>query len=415
MPRKARELSAVAVSRLKPIRADDGSTKTRFMVGGADGLHLRVSETSRSWILRITINGQRRDMGLGAYPGVTLATARKLANEQRDRIAQGLDPIAERRRVAEAIREEQLNAKTFRECAEAYIASRRTEWKNAKHASQWAATLETYAYPVLGAKPVATISTELVLRVLEPLWTTKTETASRLRGRIEKILGWATFRGYRQGENPARWKDHLEHHLPLRSDVRKVKHHASLPYAELGSFMADLRKRDGTAARALEFAILCASRSGEVRGATWEEIDLDRRLWTIPATRMKAEREHIVPLSDIAVGILQAQRALSPVDGGDGPAYAFPAPRGGALSDMSLTAVLKRMGRAGLTQHGFRSTFREWAGEVSKHPREVVEHALAHQLADKAEAAYQRGSLLPKRIELMNDWAIFCAHRRDAL
>jgi integrase len=379
------------------------------MVGGANGLHLRIVGEAKSWILRVTINGKRCDVGLGSYPAVTLSTARKLANQHHDLIAQGIDPLAERRAKVEAAQAEKLKAKTFRECAEAYIAAHQSEWKNAKHAGQWTATLETYAYPVFGSKAVAKIDTNLVLEVIEPLWTTKTETASRLRGRIEKVLGWATFRGFRQGENPARWKDHLDHHLPLRSDVRKVKHHASLSYGEIGAFMAELRTRDGTSARALEFAILCASRSGEVRGAIWDEIDFDRRLWTIPADRMKAEKEHVVPLSDVAMAVLRAQRALPPVEGHDGPAYVFAAPRGGALSDMSLTAVLKRMGRAGLTQHGFRSTFREWAGEVSKHPREVVEHALAHQLADKAEAAYQRGSLLPKRIALMNDWAKFCA------
>lgn len=408
MPKKSKELSAIAVANLKSVVTSNG-IKTRFMVGGANGLHLRIVDEAKSWILRVTIKGIRRDIGLGAYPGVSLSTARKLANQHHDLIAQGIDPLAERRAKLEAARAEKLKAKTFRECAEAYIAAHRGEWKNPKHAAQWSSTLETYAYPVFGSKLVEKVDTNLVLEVIEPLWTTKTETASRLRGRIEKVLGWATFRGFREGENPARWKDHLDHHLPLRSDVRKVKHHASLPYSEIGGFMVDLRKREGASARALEFAILCASRSGEVRGMTFGEVDFDRRLWTIPADRMKAEREHVVPLSDAAVAILQAQRASPPVDGHDGPDYVFPAPRGGALSDMALTAVLKRMDRAGLTQHGFRSTFREWAGEVSKHPREVVEHALAHQLADKAEAAYQRGSLLPKRVLLMKDWANFCA------
>lgn len=408
MPKKAKELSAIAVGNLKPVVTSNG-VKTRFMVGGAVGLHLRIIGEAKSWILRVTIDGKRHDIGLGSYPGVTLATARKLANQHHDQIAQGIDPLAERRAKIEAARMEKLKAKTFRECAEAYIAAHKGEWKNDKHSKQWSATLETYAYPVFGSRPVAAIDTTLVLEVVEPLWATKTETASRLRGRIERVLGWATFRGYRQGENPARWKDHLDHHLPLRSDVRKVKHHASLPYGELGGFMSDLRKREGTSARALELGILCASRSGEVRFATWDEIDFERRIWTIPADRMKAGKEHVVPLSDAALAILKRQRALPPVEGQDGPAFVFPAPRGGALSDMALTAVLKRMDRTGLTQHGFRSTFREWAGEVSKHPREVVEHALAHQLADKAEAAYQRGSLLPKRVALMADWAKFCA------
>jgi integrase len=408
MPKKAKELSAIVVANFKPIVTSVG-VKSRFMVGGANGLHLRIVGEAKSWILRVTINGKRHDIGLGSYPGVTLATARKLANQYHDQIAQGIDPLAERRAKADATRTERLKAKSFRECAEAYIAAHKGEWKNDKHSKQWSATLETYAYPVFGSRPVAVIDTTLVLEVVEPLWATKTETASRLRGRIERVLGWATFRGYRQGENPARWKDHLDHHLPLRSDVRKVKHHASLPYGELGEFMSDLTKREGMSARALEFSVLCASRSGEVRFATWDEVDFERRLWKIPADRMKAGKEHVVPLSEAALGILKKQRALPPFEGQDGPAYVFPAPRGGPLSDMALTAVLKRMERPGLTQHGFRSTFREWAGEVSKHPREVVEHALAHQLADKAEAAYQRGSLLPKRVALMADWANFCA------
>jgi integrase len=261
----------------------------------------------------------------------------------------------------------------------------------------------TDAYPLLGKLSVSAIDTGKVLEVVQPLWATKTETASRLRGRIERVLGWATFRGYRQGDNPARWKDHLDHELPLRSEVRKVKHHAALPYREIGAFMMDLRKREGISARALEFAILCASRSAEVRNAAWAEIDLDGAVWTIPEDRMKAEKEHVVPLSDAAVSLL---KGLPRRDGVD---FVFPAPRDGALSDMALTAVLKRMDRPDLTQHGFRSTFREWAGETTAYPREVIEHALAHQLADKAEAAYQRGTLLPKRARLMKDWAAFCA------
>ena len=234
------------------------------------------------------------------------------------------------------------------------------------------------------------------------LWHAKTETASRLRGRLESILDWAAFRGYREGENPARWKGHLEHELPARSKVQKIEHHAALPYAELGAFMVELRKREGLSARALEFAILCASRSGEVRGATWAEIDLPGRIWTVPAERMKAGKEHRVPLSDEAVKLLEA---LPRIVGND---YVFPAPRGGQLSDMALTAVLRRMERGGLTQHGFRSTFRDWAGETTAYPREVCEHALAHKLADGVEAAYQRGDLLAKRARLMADWARYC-------
>ena len=379
------------------------------MVGGADGLHLRIVGQSRSWILRIMVDGGRRDIGLGGYPGVTLATARKLANEHRDQVARGLDPLADRRAKIEAKRIEKAKAWSFQDCAESYIAAHQGEWKNPKHAAQWSSTLATYAYPVFGSKSVAAIDTHAVLEVIEPLWATKTETASRVRGRIEKVLSWAKFRGFRVGENPARWKDHLDHHLPARTDVRKVQHHESLPYAVLAPFMADLRKRDSSSARALEFAILCASRSSEVRGATWDEIDLERRLWTIPASRMKADREHTVPLSDAAMRLLANQRSVPRPEQYDGPEYVFFAPRGGAFSDAVFRALFERMGRVGITQHGFRSTFREWAGETTSHPREVIEHALAHQLADKAEAAYQRGSLLPKRKQLMEDWAAFCS------
>ena len=403
MPKISRELSAIAVANLKQ--------NGRYMVGGAVGLHLRVAFESRSWILRATVNGKRCDIGLGSYPGVTLATARKLANKHHDDIANGVDPIGAKRAKASAQREERAKAKTFEQCAELYFAAQAKKWDkaNPKHVAQWKSTLENYAYPVLGKMPVAAIDTDHVLAVIEPLWATKTETASRLRGRIEKILGWAAFQKLRSVENPARWANHLATHLPMRSEVAPVIHHASLPYHDLGAFMVDLRKRDGISARALEFAILCCSRSGEVRGATWAEFDLDRALWKIPADRMKAGIEHVVPLSAPAVALLRAQAALPVLAGVEGPRYVFPAPRGGALSDAAFKAVLKRMDRGDLTQHGFRSTFREWAGEVSKHPREVVEHALAHQLADKAEAAYQRGSLLPKRVVLMADWAKFCA------
>ena len=397
MPKKAKELTARAVDALK--------TEGRFAVGGVDGLHLLIAGNGRSWILRVKIGARRTDIGLGSSDDVSLADAREKAREYRRKVREGIDPMDEKRQARAALQVAKVKSRTFKECAEAFLEAQEGKWKNAnaKHVKQWSATLETYAYPVIGALPVSSIDTGLVLEVIQPLWASKTETASRLRGRIEKVLGWATFRGYRSGENPARWKDHLDHELPARTEVRKVKHHASLDYKELGAFMADLRKRDGISARALEFAILCASRSREVREATWSEFDLEAKTWTIPADRMKAGREHVVPLSAPALAILKAQPRIEGTD------FVFPAPRGGALSDMALTAVLKRMDRNGLTQHGFRSTFREWGGEVSKHPREVVEHALAHQLADKAEAAYQRGSLMPKRVVLMADWAKFCA------
>lgn len=268
--------------------------------------------------------------------------------------------------------------------------------------------METYAVKPkgcvgLGKFDVAEITEKDVLRILQPIWTTKTETASRVRGRVEKVLSWATTAKYRSGDNPARWKDNLENLLPKPKKVKAVKHHAALPYQEVGAFMVELKKRDGNAARALEFSILTAARSGEVRGAIFSEIDMKSKLWTIPGPRMKAGKEHTVPLSDWAIELLKSIPQGGPED------VIFPAPRGGQLSDMSMTAVLKRMDRGDITQHGFRSSFRDWAGETTAHPREVIEHALAHQLKDKAEASYARGTLLMKRSLLMADWAKFCA------
>jgi integrase len=392
--RKAEELTALAVSRLR----DDG----RHAVGGVDGLYLKIVGKSRAWILRIMIADKRCDIGLGPFPEVTLAVARDIARDHRRTVRQGGDPLANRRAVRAAQSLERAAAKTFKECAEAYIEANKAGWKNEKHAKQWGTTLATYAYPVVGQLPVGGITIAHVLKILEPIWTTKTETASRLRGRIESVLDWARVRGFREGENPARWRGHLDKTLPAPSKVQKTEHHAALPYAELAAFIGDLRQRDGISARALEFSILCASRSGEVRNATWAEIDLAANVWTIPAERMKAGREHRIPLSAEAVSLL---KAMPKIVGSD---HVFPAPRGGSLSDMSLTGVLKRMKRGDLTQHGFRSTFRDWAGETTTYPREVIEHALAHQLADKAEAAYQRGDLLVKRTGLMQDWAAFC-------
>ncbi len=412
MPRKAKELSALAVSKLK--------TDGRYAVGGVDGLHLRVSGASRAWVLRIAVGTRigrdgrpavhRRDVGLGSYPDVSLAEARERARVLRMQVRDGVDPVLKRRaeKVSSAL--EEAKAKSFKDCAEAYIDANRAGWKNEKHVQQWENTLATYVYPKFGHLPVASIDTGMVLDVLQQsvdpagnsLWLKKTETASRLRGRIESILDWATFRGYRRDANPARWKGYLEHELPARNKVQKVEHHAALPYPEMAAFMAELRLREGVSARALEFAILTAARSGEVRGATWSEIDLQARVWTIPGDRMKAGKEHRVPL---AIEVISLLKDLPREAGND---HVFVAPRGRKLSDMALTAVLRRMGRGNLTQHGFRSTFRDWAGETTAYPREVCEHALAHRLADGVEAAYQRGDLLAKRAGLMADWSKYC-------
>jgi integrase len=393
--RKVKALSPIEVQRL--------TTPGMNFVGEVAGLALLVKVTgARSWILRCSIAGKRRDMGLGGFPDVTLADARRRARDMRERIDNGEDPIGQRRESRAALRAALVKAMTFDQCVDAYLNAHNESWSNPKHRQQWRNTLTSYAGPVVGALNVAHIETGHVLKVLEPIWKTKTETASRLRGRMESVLSWATTRGYRTGENPARWKGHLQNLLAMPSKIAKVEHHAALPYRELGAFMADLSRREGIGARALEFAILTAARSGEVRGAAWAEIDLEAALWTVPGERMKAKNEHAVPLSDAALAIL---RAL-PREG----SLVFPGAREGRpLSDMSLTAVLRRMGRGDLTAHGFRSTFRDWAAEQTAYPPDVVEMSLAHTITNKVEAAYRRGDLIEKRRRLMGDWAQFCA------
>ena len=395
MALKAKELGPLEVSRLV-------EPKLHF-VGGVAGLALQITPTgARCWVLRVAVGGKRRHMGLGGYPDVTLAGAKEAARAARAQISEGVDPVAERQAKRSALAAAVAATMTFSEAAEKYIAAHEAGWKNAKHADQWNNTLATYAYPIIGKIAVADVETSHVMRVLEPIWTTKTETASRLRGRIESVLDWATVRGFRKGDNPARWRGHIEHLLAARADVQKTVHHAAMDYREVGAFLVDLRQQEGLGARALEFAILNAARSGEVRGATWSEIDLEAAVWTIPAGRMKAEKEHRVPLSAESLALLNALPRMVGTD------LVFPNAKNTVLSDMTLTAVLRRMG-VPVTAHGFRSSFRDWAGETTAYPREVIEHALAHQLRDKAEAAYARGSLFDKRRRLMADWAKFCA------
>lgn len=362
---------------------------------------------SRTWVFRFTdLHGKRRNMGLGSLDTVSLAEARKLAAELRAQARHPTvprNPLAERQQARTARRLEAARRMTFKACALAYMEAKRVEWKNTKHAQQWENTLATYAYPVFGDLPVAEVDTALVVKCLEPIWTKKTETATRLRGRIAAVLDWATTSRFRQGDNPARWQGHLANLLATPGKIQKIEHHAALPYAELGAFMADLRQREGIGARALEFAILTAARSGEVRGATWAEIDLDQAVWTVPGERMKAGKEHRVPLSADAVKLLKALPHKKATD------YVFPSRQAGKpLSDMTLTAVLRRMGRGELTAHGFRSTFRDWAAECTHFPREVAEMALAHTIENAVEAAYRRGDLFAKRSGLMADWAAYC-------
>jgi len=370
-------------------------------VGGVAGLYLQVLPSGgRSWVLRAMVGGKRRDMGLGGYPDVTLAGARDRARGARMAIDNGSDPIEERRKARSALRAEGAKIITFQEAGKAYMAAHEASWRNAKHRQQWENTLATYAYPKLGKLSVRDIEVAHVLSVLEPIWKERTETAKRLRGRMERVLGWATSRGHRAGLNPARWRDHLDQQLAAPGKIAKPEHHAALPMAAMGPFVERLRQGDGMGAKALEFVILTATRSGEVRGARWSEIDLANKTWTIPAERMKARREHRVPLSAPAVALL---KALPRFTGDD---LIFPAPRGGALSDMTLTAVLRRM-KVPATVHGFRSTFRDWAAERTNYPRDVAEMALAHTIGSKVEAAYRRGDLFEKRRRLMADWATF--------
>jgi integrase len=371
--------------------------------GDGGGLFLQVSRFgTKSWVFRFKANGRLREMGLGSLDTYRLAEARERARECRKLRDEGKDPIEERR--ARLMREklDVARAMTFQQCAERYIAAHKAGWRNPKHAAQWSGTLATYVTPIFGASPVQAIDTTLVMKAIEPVWAQKTETASRVRGRIESILDWATARGFRQGENPARWRGHLENLLPKRSKVQRVEHHAALPYVELGAFMGQLRPQEGVAARALEFAILTAARTGEVIGARWKEFDLAARLWTVPAERMKAGKEHRVPLSDAAVAILEELAAIRQDD------FVFPGSRAGRpISNMTMT--LRRMGRGELTVHGFRSSFRDWAAERTGFPADVAEMALAHTVADAVERAYRRGDLFQKRRQLMDAWARFCS------
>src|SRR6266446_2148555 len=398
MARASNKLSAVEVR---------GIAQKGMYHDGA-GLYLQVSAVgARSWIFRFTLDGRAREMGLGPVHVIPLAEARKRAAECRRMRVDGIDPIEARSAHRGWKRLEAAKAMTFDACAAAYIAAHEASWRNAKHREQWRNTLTSYAGPVFGSLSVQSIDVGLVMKALEPIWQTKTETASRLRGRIEAVLDWATVRGYRKGENPARWRGHLDKLLPARSKVRKVEHHPALAYDELADFVAALRSQEGVASRALEFLILTAARTGEVIGARWDEVDLAERIWVVPAARMKAGREHRVPLSAAAAGLLEEMKKIRESD------FVFPGgKRGKPLSNMAMLAVLKRIGCSDLTNHGFRSSFRDWAAERTNFPREVAEMALAHTVGDKVEAAYRRGDLFQKRRQLMEAWGKFCVTAR---
>lgn len=370
------------------------------------GLSLKVTKNgSKSWIYRYMLAGKAHWMGLGSYPDVSLAEAREKAAELRKLTRQNIDPLLEKRKQASVIRAAISKAITFDDASAKYIEAHKASWKNEKHAEQWTNTLKTYASPIIGSVDVSLIDTGHIMRILEKdnFWNEKTETASRVRGRIESVLDWATVRKYRTGENPARWKGHLDKLLPARSKVKKTEHHAALPWLQMGAFMVKLREQEGTAAKAVELAILTACRSGEVRGAVWEEFDLEAGIWIIPPERMKAKKEHRVPLQEKAIQLLRKQKELFP------NGYVFPGMKEGKpLSDMSLTAVLRRMEQNEITVHGFRSSFRDWAAESTAYPNEMVEMALAHTIGNKVEAAYRRGDLFEKRRRMMQDWSNFC-------
>lgn len=403
---------ARSIHRLNTLAVNRAAARGYYPDGG--GLYLQVSATgTKSWVYRYAA-GRTHDMGLGSVADFTLAEARERARECRQQRARGIDPIEARRTVTAETRIEETKTISFKVCAERFMAAHEAGWKNPKHRVQWRSTLEGYAYPTIGELSVAVIDTALVMKVLEQeaepgstLWASRTETASRLRGRIEAVLDWAKARGFRTGENPARWKGHLSNLLAPRNKLRSVKHHAALPFEELPAFMADLKVRPGAAARALELTILTALRTSEVICARRSEIDFGARVWTVPAERMKAGKEHRVPLSERALALLKSL----PIEG----ELLFPGERAGKpLSNMTMTKVLKRMGSGDLTVHGFRSTFRDWAADRTNFPSEVCEMALAHTIRDKVEAAYRRGDLFEKRRRLMDAWAAYASKPPEA-
>ena len=390
MARTIRRLKALTVARTtRPGLYPDGG-----------GLYLQVTGASaKSWLFRYRFGGRERQAGLGSCKTYGLEEARAKALECRKLLDKGLDPISVRSAERARARVSAATSMTFNQCAAAYVAANEVAWRNAKHRAQWTSSLDTYARPVFGSLPVASIDTGLVMKAIEPIWKTKPETASRLRGRIEAVLSWAKARGYREEDNPARWRGHLDQLLPPRSKVRKVKHHTALAYAQVPAFMARLRDEAGMAALALRFAILTAARTGEVIGATWDEIDLGAGVWTVPAGRMKGGREHRVPLTDAAIELLRATA---------GTGYLFHGGRVGApLSNMAMLSLLRRMNSAATT-HGFRSSFRDWVGDKTNFPGELAELALAHKVGDATEQAYRRGDGFEKRRRMMDAWARFC-------
>ena len=392
MSKKAKAKTALEVSKL--------TAEGLHAVGGVAGLYLQITDGARSWILRVTVGDKRRYMGLGGYPDVTLAQAHDKAREARRLIDQGVDPILDRKRRRSDLQAQQAAGKTFAEVQHLFLDAKSDEWRNAKHRAQWGSTLDTYAGPVIGNVLVGDVTQAHVETILTPIWKSKTETATRVRGRIEQVLDYAKTKGWRTGDNPARWRGFLDKTLAKPTKIKKKSQRAALPIDDMPAFMVELRARHGISPRALEFQILTAARPGEVRGALWSEIDLDEATWTVPGERMKAGKAHRVPLSPRAVTLL---RSLDRVDGVD---VVFMSPSGGTLSDMAMTKVTRDM-KVAAVPHGMRSSFKDWASERTAYPNELSEAALAHTIPNKSEAAYRRGDLFDKRRRMMDDWAKF--------
>lgn len=423
MPKVAAELGPLEVKRLSH---PGGKGNVMVPVGGVAGLYLQLApKGGRTWILRMLVGGRRRDIGLGGFPTVTLAQARDKAREVRDKVERGIDPVEERKAAKARLIEARRKGMLFCEAVDKALAAKLDAFRNEKHRAQWRSTLDTYALPEIGALPVDEIDTAAVLRCLQPIWATKTETATRLRGRIEAVLSWATVAGHRTGDNPARWAGNLKELLPAPSKVANESNHPALQLDDAPGWLADLRKREGFPARALEFLALTAARSGEVRGAAWNEIYLEKALWIIPAQRMKMKREHRVPLSAEAVALLKALPKL------ESNPLVFPGARGGQLSDMALSMLMKRQHTAAVAAggsgyvdrvskrpavpHGLRSTFRDWVAERTSYPGEMAEVALAHRISSAVEAAYRRGDMIERRRLMMADWATFLSGKSDTL
>ncbi len=415
MPRVAKELGPLDVKRATH---GGGKGNTMLPVGGVAGLYMQITpKGGKTWILRAAMAGRRAEIGLGGFPTVTLAQARDKAREARDKIERGVDPMAERKAARAALAAAARKGLTFSEAANLYLDAKLDAYRNEKHRYQWRATLEQLSFPVLGKTPVSAITVQDVLQVLHPIWTDRTETASRLRGRIEAVLSWATVSGHRAGDNPARWAGNLKELLPAPSKVKVKGNQPALSLDDAPRWFSAIRQREGFGPRALEFAALTASRSGEVRGAVWSEFDLDRAIWVVPGERMKMGKEHRVPLTAPALALL---KTLPKLDGSD---LVFPSSKGGQLSDMTLSATMRRLHEADIAAdgpgfldrvskrpavpHGLRSTFRDWAAERTQYPGDMAEVALAHRINNVVEAAYRRGDMIEKRRRMMADWSDF--------